>query len=173
MGSEKEKSRNQNQGSGLQPPIGQQDQDRREYDQQNEPASGSEPPRSLGTRGEEFGHPPERGEQGQQGQSGTGQADLGTQSDTTLAGRSDQQDLGQDQPGSFAGGISGRQAEDQGEGFVGSQSPDSSEYLQQSGTPDSGFGEQGQGAPDQDDVERGMKRSQNRDSDIEGSSGNS
>lgn len=156
MGSEKEKSRDQNQGSGLQPPIGQQDQNRQEKGQESRLPSGSEPP--------------ERGEQGQQGQGGSGQA---AQADTALAGRSDQQDLGQDKPGSFAGGISGRQAEDKGEGFVGSQSPDSGDYLQQGGTPDSGFGEQGQGAPDQGDVERGMKRSQNRDSDIEGSSGNS
>ena len=54
--------------------------------------------------------------------------------------------------------------------FVGSESQDSGEYLQKSGNPESGFAEEGQGAPDQGDIERGTERSQNRESDIEGSS---
>src|SRR5215212_9814725 len=84
MQGEREKTRDQTEGSGQQQ------------------GTGSEPPRSMGHRGGEFGHPPSERDKnsGQQGQSGTGQADLGTQAATTLAGRTDQQDLGQDQPGS-------------------------------------------------------------------------
>ena len=55
-------------------------------------------------------------------------------------------------------------------GFVGSEREDSGEYLQKSGNPESGFAEEGQGAPDQGDIERGTESSQNRESDIEGSS---
>ena len=58
-------------------------------------------------------------------------------------------------------------------GFVGSQGQDSGEYLQQDGNPETGFAEQGRGASNQSDVERETTRSQNDDSDIEGSSGNS
>ena len=58
-------------------------------------------------------------------------------------------------------------------GFVGSQGQDSGEYLQKDGNPESGFAEQGQGAPEQGDIERGTERSQDSDSDIEGSSDNS
>ena len=59
----------------------------------------------------------------QQGQSGTGQSDLGSQAGSTLSGHADQQDLGElggevDQPGSFAGGVSGRQKPTEGEGFI-------------------------------------------------------
>ena len=166
MENEREKSRDENDGSGQQQPLGQQNDNTA-----GQSGQGSEPPRSTGKQGTEFGQASEPGETGQQGQSGTGQADLGTQGDTTLAGRADQQDLGQDQPGSFAGGLSGRQAEPQGEGFVGSEGQDSGEYLQQGGTPQSGFAEQGRGAPNQgSDIERDSERSQDRDSDIEGSS---
>ena len=57
-------------------------------------------------------------------------------------------------------------------GFVGSQGQDSGEYLQQGGNPESGFAEQGRGASNQNgDIEREDERSENRDSDIEGSSG--
>ena len=131
MENEREKSRDEKEGSGQQQPLG----------QQNDNSAG---------------------------QSGQGSE---AQDDTTLAGRADQQDLGQDQPGSFAGGLSGRQAEPQGEGFVGSEGQDSGEYLQQGGTPESGFAEQGRGASNQgSDIERDAERSQDRDSDIEGSS---
>lgn len=166
MENEREKSRDQNEGSGQQQPLGQQNDNNA-----GQSGQGSEPPRSTGMGNTEFGQASEPGETGQQGQSGTGQADLGTQGDTTLAGRADQQDLGQDQPGSFAGGLSGRQSEPQGEGFVGSEGQDSGEYLQQGGTPKSGFAEQGRGASNQgSDIERDTERSQDRDSDIEGSS---
>jgi hypothetical protein len=151
MEGEREKSRDQTEGSGQQQPLGQ-----RNDSQTSQAGQGSEPPRSMGTRGEEFGQSSEEGETGLQGQSGTGQSDLGTQADTTLAGRAHQQDLGQGQPGSQSGG------------FVGSQDQDSGEYLQKSGNPESGFAEEGQGAPDQGDIERGIERSQNRESDIEG-----
>jgi hypothetical protein len=168
MENEREKSRDQNEGSGQQQPIGEQN----DNEAQRQAGQGSEPPRSTGRSGTEFGQASEPGESGQQGQSGTGQADLGTQADTTLAGRADQQDLGQDQPGSFAGGLSGRQSEPQGEGFVGSEGEDSGEYLQQGGNPESGFAEQGRGASNQSgDIERENERSENRESDIEGSSG--
>ena len=167
MENEREKSRDQNEGSGPQQPLGQQN----DNETPGRPGQGSEPPRSTGMGNTEFGQASEPGESGQQGQSGTGQADLGTQADTTLAGRADQQDLGQDQPGSFAGGLSGRQSEPQGEGFVGSEGQDPGEYLQQGGTPESGFAEQGRGAPNQgSDIERDTDRTKDRDSDIEGSS---
>ena len=65
----------------------------------------------MGTKGTEFGQFSDAtGSGGQQGQSGTGQSDLGTQADTTLAGRADQQDLGQDQPGSVGGATASRPA---------------------------------------------------------------
>jgi len=64
---------------------------------------GSAPPRSMGTRGSEFGQMSDPDRSGQQGQRGTGQADLGSQSATTLSGHTDQQDLGTDQPGRVAG----------------------------------------------------------------------
>jgi hypothetical protein len=111
--------------------------------------SGAEPPRSMGTRGSEFGQFGDAtGPAGQQGQSGTGQADLGSQADTTLAGRSDQQDLNVDQPGSV-GGASGSA----GEGFIGTQGSGSDEYLQRRENPASAdttggsdFAPQGRGA---------------------------
>ena len=170
MEGEREEIRDQNEGSGQQQqPIGQQDQSQQEFGQSNRSGSGSEAPRSLGDRGEEFGQPSERGEDGQQGQSGTGQSDLGIQSETRLAGRSDQQDFAQDQPGS-TGGANGQQSQG---GFVASQDQDSGDYLQQSGSPESGFAEQGRGASnDSSDIEGTSERSQNRESDIEGSSDN-
>jgi hypothetical protein len=64
----------------------------------------------------------------------------------------------------------GRQTDESPSSFVGGQRQDSGEYLQEDGNPESGFAEQGQGASDQSDVERGIERSQNRESDIEGSS---
>ena len=137
---------------------------------------GSEPPRSMGHRGTEFGHPPNEREKssGQQGQSGTGQADLGSQSDTTLAGRSDQQDLGQDQPGSSpTAGLQGTSGAPQGEGFIGSQGSGSDDYLQQQGKEgEQDFAREGQGAPESrsENIETG--REEDRDSDIEGGSGN-
>ena len=78
-----------------------------------QPGVGSAPPRSMGTRGAEFGQFGDHDDRGQQGQSGTGQADLGSQAGSTLSGHADQQDLGEtggevDQPGSYT----------QGKGFI-------------------------------------------------------
>src|SRR5207302_5969661 len=75
---------------------------------QQRPGKGSEPRRSMGTRGTEFGQFNEPDASGQQGQSGTGQADLGSQAASTLSGHADQQELGEiggeiDQPGSVGG----------------------------------------------------------------------
>jgi hypothetical protein len=172
MQGEREKARDQNEGSGQQPPISQKDRE------PVQPSSGSAPPRSMGTRGEEFGHAGDDLEAGQQGQSGTGQADLGTQADSTLAGHSDQQEIDPDQPidqpGSYAGGLSGRQAAREGEGFILQEGGGSDEDLVER----QNFAREGQGAiegvggtegPAPSDVERETGRSQSRDSDIEGS----
>lgn len=90
-------------------------------------SSGSEPPRSMGTRGSEFGQFGDAASPaGQQGQSGTGQADLGTQAGSTLAGRTDQQDLGDvDQPASYGSRIGDQQFNTEGEGFILQRGPGS------------------------------------------------
>ena len=122
--------RDQNEGSGQQPPIGQQDN-----------------------------------------------SDLSNQSQQQTEGKSAEQELDkadkQEQDLQPEGQQSGQQPGVSSGGFVGSQGQDSGEYLQQDGNPESGFAEQGQGAPDQGDIERDTERSQNRESDIEGSSDNS
>jgi hypothetical protein len=70
--------------------------------------------------------------------------------------------------GSQLGSQSTSQSDQNQGGFVGSQRDDSGEYLQQSGSPESGFAEQGRGASNENsDIER----SQDDDSDNEGSSG--
>lgn len=159
MEGEREKSRDQQDNQDISSQAGQ----------------GSEPPRSMGIgRGTEFGHPAERGnegQQGQQGQSGTGQADLGSQAGSTLAGHTEQEDLGPlggeiDQPGSYAGGTSGRQSEP----FIAREGGSTDENLVERETQ--GFAPEGQGAPaESEDVETGQPaRQQNRASDIEGSS---
>jgi hypothetical protein len=111
----------------------------------------------MGTRGSEFGQFGDAtGPAGQQGQSGTGQADLGSQADTTLAGRSDQQDLNVDQPGSVAG------ASGSPEGFIGAQGSGSDDYLQRRESPSSAeatsgtdFAPQGRGATEGEDDDSG------------------
>ena len=151
-----------------------------ETDTSPQPGAGSAPPRSAGLRGPEFGHTHDRGTEGQQGQSGTGQADLGSQAGSTLAGRTDQQDLDPDnpvdQPGSYAGGLSGRQAERPDEGFIAQPTTGTDEDLEE--RESQGFAPEGQGAmadterTGSSDVEREFERTANRDSDIEGGSGN-
>jgi hypothetical protein len=179
MQGEKKKGRDTTKGGGQQQaqtpreepnPVG-QDSAKSEYGEIGEtaqPRSGSEPPRSMGTRGTEFGQFGERGSHGQQGQSGTGQADLGSQAGTTLSGHTDQQDLGEiggevDQPGSFAGGTSGRQAEP----LIGRESGGADEDLVE--REDQAFAPEGQGAlkqtPDEETGKPGRRR--NRDGDIE------
>jgi hypothetical protein len=120
----------------------------------------------MGTKGSEFGQFGDAtGPAGQQGQSGTGQADLGSQSDATLAGRSDQQDLGTDQPGRVGGASGGGST---GEGFIGAQGTGSDDYLQKregatgassaQATDGSDFAQQGRGALDDEDDESGGPR---------------
>ena len=150
MENERESTRGQNESSGQQQPLGQQPQDQ----QQGQ--------RPLGERGDFGTQQPGLGEQEGQigGQSSTGQASQDEGETSTLSEGS------QSEPGSS------QQTGQSDGGFVGSQGQDSGEYLQQGGNPESGFAEEGQGAPDQGDIERGGERSENRDSDIEGSSGN-
>ena len=182
MQGEKEKVRDTAEGSGQQQaqtprdeepnPVG-QDSARNEYGEIGEevpPGTGSAPPRSLGTKGKEFGQFADHDRSGQQGQSGTGQANLGSQAGSTLSGHTDQQDLGEiggevDQPGSFAGGTSGRQAQVEGEGFILREDTGTDEDLSET----QGFAPEGQGAPN-DDVETGEPaREKDPGSDIEGS----
>lgn len=119
--------REQNEASGQQPPIGQQNDN--EFDSRQQP----------------------------EGKSAEQELDKADKQE---------QDL---QP---EGQQSNRQSGETSGGFVGSQGQESGEYLQQDGNPESGFAEQGQGASDQGDIERETERSQNRESDIEGSSDN-
>jgi hypothetical protein len=93
----------------------------------------------MGTHGSEFGQMADYDRSGQQGQSGTGQADLGSQAATTLAGRSDQQDLGTDQPGRVGGA---------GEGFI-LQEPESASSAE--ATEGTDFAPQGRGATEVED----------------------
>jgi len=194
MENEREKGREQTEGSGQQQPIGQDSQSPEQgaagqqpqgSDRQDESISGGTLGQGQsggfgnqvsgspqGSTGNEFGQRKGDSAFGETAVSGGGQSDLGTQADTTLAGRADQQDLGQDQPGSSpTAGLQGTSGASEGEGFIGAEGTGSDEYLQERGSPQSGFAEQGQGAP-QSDVERDRERSENRDSDIEGGSGN-
>ncbi|MFL6765933.1 MAG: hypothetical protein ACJ8FO_12135 [Sphingomicrobium sp.] len=125
---------------------------------QAQTGTGSAPPRSMGTRGTEFGQfGDSTGPAGQQGQSGTGQADLGSQAGSTLAGRSDQQELGEaggevDQPASYGGGIGGRQSNTEGEGFILQQGGGSDDLRQRESaasakaTDGTDFAREGRGA---------------------------
>ena len=169
MEGEREQTRNQTEGSGQQQPLGQEDEN------QPQGQAGQQPQgqQTQQPSGQQQGQQPV----GQQGQSASGQAQG---SDTTTLNQ-DEGDVG---PGGYSPesgasdlgggetglGDSGGSSEG---GFVGSQGQDSGEYLQQDGNPERGFAEQGRGASNQDDVERETTRSQDQDSDIEGSSGNS
>jgi hypothetical protein len=159
-------------GKDGQPSTGQQGQ-QSEFGQQNQQAAGQQGQQS------EFAQQQQQptGQQGQsaefaqdqtqnQGQSSSGQAEWAQDGDTgTLSSEADPNFGGQSPGGSS--GASGAEG-----GFVGSQGTGSDEYLQEQGSDGgSDFASQGQGALDQDeDVETGQ--SQDRDSDIEGSSGN-
>jgi hypothetical protein len=123
---------------------------------------GSMPPRSMGTRGTEFGQFNDEDTDGQQGQSGTGQADLGSQAGSTLSGHTDQQELGElggeiDQPASYGGGIGGNQPDTQGEGFILQQGTGSDDLQQDESassakaTEGTDFAAQGRGAPEDED----------------------
>ena len=158
MQGEKEKVRDTTEGSGQQSDITQaeepnpvgQDSPRNEYGEIGEkaqPGAGSVPPRSMGTRGSEFGQFGDHDDRGQQGQSGTGQADLGSQAGATLSGHADQQERGEiggevDQPASYG---AGKQSEIEGDGFI---------LQQESGakaTEGSDFTPQGRGATEDED----------------------
>jgi hypothetical protein len=138
--------------------------------------SGAEPPRSMGTKGNEFGQFADHDRSGQQGQSGTGQADLGNQSGATLSGHTDQQDFGNDQPGRVggAGQDSGfgkaniGSPGSTGEGFIGSQGSGSDDLINRQGagsassakaTDGIDFAEQGRGASEEQDETSGEDRS--------------
>ena len=175
MEGEREQTRNQTEGSGQQPPLGKQNESQiagqagQQPQDQQQADSGTQEPGLGKQTDQEFGSTG--------GQSATGQAqgsDAATlnqdENDVGPGGYSPESgasDLGGGETGlgDSGGGSSG--------GFVGSQGQDSGEYLQQDGNPETGFAEQGRGASNQSDVERETTRSQNDDSDIEGSSGNS
>jgi hypothetical protein len=142
-----------------QQPLG-QDSSQNEYGEIDSAAtagSGAMPPRSMGTRSNEFGQFGDQDDGGQQGQSGTGQADLGSQAGSTLSGHTDQQELGDlgggvDQPASYGGGVGGGQADPQGEGFILQQGTGSDDLRQDDSglsteaTEGADFAPQGQGA---------------------------
>jgi hypothetical protein len=115
---------------------------------QAQTGAGSEPPRSMGARGSEFGQMSDYDRSGQQGQSGTGQADLGSQAGSTLSGHTDQQELGEiggevDQPASY-----GEQSQTEGEGFILQQPESASSAKATEGTD---FAPQGRGAAEDED----------------------
>jgi hypothetical protein len=191
MEDEREQTRNETEGSGQQPPLGKQDEN------QIAGQAGQQP------QGQQSQQPSgqQRGQQplGQEGNFGTQEPGLGNQTDQEFGSTGGQAATGQAQgsdaatlnpdendvgPGGYSpesgasdlgGGETGLGDSGGGSsgGFVGSQGQDSGEYLQQDGNPETGFAEQGRGASNQSDVERETTRSQNDDSDIEGSSGNS
>ena len=173
MQGEKENVRDTTEGSGEQPaitpreeqnPIG-QDSAKNEYGEIGEPVrpgAGAAPARSMGMHGSEFGQFGDHDDRGQQGQSGTGQADLGSQAGSTLSGHGDQQELGRlggevDQPASYGGGIEGRQANTQGEGFILQQGSGTDDQRQRESaasakaTEGTDFAAQGRGAPEDED----------------------
>ena len=175
MEGEREQTGNQTEGSGQQPPLGKQDENQiagqagRQLQERQQGESGTQEPGLGNQTDQEFGSTGGRAATGQAQGSDTAtlnpdENDVGPGGYSPESGASD---LGGGETGlgDSGGGSSG--------GFVGSQGQDSGEYLQQDGNPETGFAEQGRGASNQSDVERETTRSQNDDSDIEGSSGNS
>ena len=152
MENEREHTRDQNEGSGQQQPLDQQNDNSQQFGQQ----------RQQQPQGQEQGQQP-LGERG----------DFGTQEPGLSDQESSEQEQGETSTLSEANQPEHGSSQPTGEsGFVGSEGQDSGEYLQQGGTPQSGFAEQGRGASNQgSDIERDSERSQDRDSDIEGSSG--
>jgi len=163
--------RDQNEGSGQQPPIGKQNDDQISGQAGQQPQGQQQGQQPLDQQGN-FGtqEPGLRNQSDQElgssgGQSATGQAQGGdtstlSQDDKVGEGGYSPESGGSDLGGGETGlGDSGGQS-NQG-GFVGSQGQDSGEYLQQNGNPESGFAEQGRGVSNEDD-----------ENDIEGSSGN-
>lgn len=160
MENERENTRDQNEGSGQQQPLGQQNDNSQQFGQQRQQESGQQQGQQPLDQQGNFGtQEPGRSRQSDQeygqsgGQSSTGQASQ-EEGETSTLSQGGQSDLG-----------SSQDTAQSGDGFVGSQGQDSGEYLQQGGNPESGFAEQGQGASDGGDIERDTVRSQDRDSD--------
>ena len=150
MESERENTRDQNEGSGQQQPLGQQNDNSQQFGQQDQRSQGQQQGQQpLGERGDFGTQEPGLNDQEKAKQE---------QGETSTLSEANQPERGSSQPAGESG-------------FVGSEGQDSGEYLQQGGTPQSGFAEQGRGASNQgSDIERDFERSQDRDSDIEGSS---
>ena len=163
MEDEREKTRDQNEGSGEQPSLGQQNDNSRPVRQEQGQPAGQQQGQSRWAKGDFGTQEPGLSEQesGQAGGRARRARDAQEQGETSTLSEGRQSEPGSSQESGQSGG-----------GFVGSQGQDPGEYLQQGGNPESGFAEQGQGASDQGDIERDRERSDNRDSDIEGSSGN-
>ena len=142
----------------------------KEFGQDKQPPTGEKGQQpEFGEKGQQppTGQQGQKPEFGQQGQASSGQADLGKSGDTDTL--STERGSGQGAGGS-AGGSGGTEGTG---GFVGSQGTGSDAYLREEGkTGGSDFASQGQGAleGDDEDIETGQRR--NRDSDIEGGSGN-
>jgi hypothetical protein len=186
MEDEREQTRNETEGSGQQPPLGKQDEkqiagqagQQPQGQQSQQPSGQQRGQQPLGQEGNFGTQEPGLGNQTDQefgstgGQSATGQA----QGSDTATLNQDENDVGPGgySPESGASDLGGGETGlgDSG-GFVGSHGQDSGEYLQQDGNPERGFAEQGRGASNRGDVERETTRSQDDDSDIEGTSGNS
>ena len=161
MEGEREKSRDQNEGSGQQQPLGQQDQDQTSQSGQQQQPTGQGGQQPLGQQGNFGTQEPGLGRQTDQelggtgGQPATGEArggDTATLNEGSQPGLGGQSDLGG--ASDLGGGETGLGDRQQG-GFVGSQNQDSGEYLQRQGNPESGFAEQGRGASNAQDSDSG------------------
>ena len=178
--------RDQNEGSGQQPPIGQQ-QDNQIAGQSGQQSQGqNDSAEQAFDKSDRQQQDLSQGQQSQSqseqfgqsgGQSATGQASQGqSQGDTeTLSNQDDNvgpggysDTTGGSDLGGGETGLGDQQREGQNGGFVGSEGQDSGEYLQQNGNPQSGFAEQGRGASNDSDTERSQDRTSNDDSNIEG-----
>ena len=176
--------RDQNEGSGQQPPIGQQQDNQtaghsgRQSQGQNDSAEQafdkSDRQQQDLSQGQQSQSQSEQFGQQSGGQSATGQANQGQGGDTATLGTNDDSTgpggysdtTGGSDLGGGETGLGDQQGQGQSGGFVGSQGQESGEYLQQGGNPDSGFAEQGRGASNEGNI--GSQRSDNDDSDIEG-----
>lgn len=194
MEGKREPDRERSEDSGRKQPIG-QDSSRGEFDRTGQQGEIGEPGADEtiggGTLGAGqsggFGNQVSAAPQGstgdlgksdsirQQDVAGTGQWDLGSQAGSTLAGHSDQQDLGQDQAASYGSqspdstddrdfqrqgqlgtlnrdtgtaGAGTDTAGRQGEGFIGQRGTSDDSYLRED-TGDQDFASQGQGALDE------------------------
>jgi hypothetical protein len=117
-------------------------------------------------RQKEFGQQDRQGGTGQETRT-SGQP-IGGNESKTGTGTTMTQGYSSSRPGSA--GAAGGGIGDPAGGFVGSEGNDSGDYVQDRDPQQAGFAEQGRGAADEGrDVERGGERTDNFDSDIEGS----